>query len=232
MFTHPSSRVGLHHGRNAGVFECAFGQIGLCSSAIGCQENQLVVAHGAILLPGCGARNNSRLADQGLGVRRRNEVAYGLVTSKEAVRPRAESMSKRTNKQTNKQTNKRKLDRRVSTVVESARIAQRDFNHAAVLFLLTELDAAITFCKLCRLALVSSSDFAKIDSEARHIEFALGCAMQAQDRVKLGPHDRRQLRGKLRQLEAFVTLLSERVPSPRMKSIEKCLEGIRTWNGV
>ena len=124
----------------------------------------------------------------------------------------------------------RALDGRVKTVLESARIAEKNFNHAALGFLLTELDAAVTFSKVCQLASGSSFDLAKIDRDVQHIELALKCVMQARERVKLKTHERKKFREKLQELEVLVMLLSERVPNATMKSIKKHLTCLRTWN--
>ena len=115
-------------------------------------------------------------------------------------------------------------------MLESARIAEKNFKHAALGFLLTELDAAITFSRVCQLASGSSFDLAKIDRNVQHIELALKSVMQARERVKLETHGRKKLREKLQALEGLTMLLSERVSKARMKSIKKHLTCLRTWN--
>ena len=113
-------------------------------------------------------------------------------------------------------------------MLESACIAEKNFNHAALGFLLTELDAAITFPRVCQLPSGSSFDLAKIDRNVQHIELALRNVMQARELVKLETHERRKLREKLQELEVLAMLLSERLPNARMKSIKKHLTCLRT----
>jgi hypothetical protein len=115
------------------------------------------------------------------------------------------------------------LARRATVALESARAAKETFNNAAISFLLTELDAAITFCKVCRVALASSSNHARIERELDHVEHALASALRTKEQVLLKANKRKQFRGKVQQLQALVTLLAVRLPGPRIKGIEECL---------
>ena len=76
VFAHLYGRVRLDHGGNAGILECAFSQMCLCSTAVGCRENQLLVFHADILLPHRGSRSNmERGGDYSFNKSMRNDMS-------------------------------------------------------------------------------------------------------------------------------------------------------------
>ena len=97
-------------------------------------------------------------------------------------------------------------------------------------FSLTKLDVAVTFCKVCTVALAFSSH-TKIDRELEHVEHALVSALRTREKVKLKPHRQNQFREKVEQLEALLSLLAERVPGPKMQGIERCLTRFKFIEG-
>ena len=113
---------------------------------------------------------------------------------------------------------------RATAALEFARAAEEAFHRAAVAFALTQLNVAITFCKVCRLALASSSNHTRIERDLDHVEHALASALRIKQQARLNANERKQFRGKVQQLEALVTLLALRLPGPRMKAIEVCLK--------
>lgn len=116
---------------------------------------------------------------------------------------------------------------RATIAIEYAHAAKETFNNTAISFLLTELDAAITFCKVCKVALDSSSNHARIDRELDYVEHAIESALRTKEYVRLQANERKRFRERVQQLGALVTRLATRLPSPKLKKIEGSLRRFR-----
>jgi phytoene dehydrogenase-like protein len=111
---------------------------------------------------------------------------------------------------------------RIAAAMEAADAAKKSHHAAALAFLLTELDVAITCCKLC-MATLRSPTYPPIDSETQHLERALQGAVRTKVRITLDIAERTLLHDQLRQLQTYITLLAESVPSRRRKRIHECM---------
>ncbi len=119
------------------------------------------------------------------------------------------------------------LARRATAAIEQADAAKEAFDNAALSFLLTELDAAITFCKVCKVALAPLADPTRIEHALDHVEAAIESALRTKEHVRLKASERKRFRGKVQQLEALVTGLALSLRGPRIKAIEEGLTRFR-----